>query len=182
MRARRAHGPVARRGRSRVPGRVAGRGLVAILLTHSVALGAPRVACAGGWGGITPGETTRREVEALYGKPGRERNVVQEGRTVSEWTYLSDRSPTGVSRVVVAFGLIKDGQFLPDLVRAVTLYPDPGAFTVAALRNGWGDPVARGVDDSSGRTLLRYAEGLVVALDQTGRFAEVMMFAPLPRR
>ncbi len=33
----------------------------------------PRGAAAEAWGGITPGESTRRDVEALYGRPSRER-------------------------------------------------------------------------------------------------------------
>lgn len=161
---------------------VAAQRILGALLIIGVALGAAGHAGAAGWGRVVPGDTTRRDVETIYGKPSREGSVVEDGRTGSEWTYLSDRCPQGVNRMVVAYGLIRNGQFVPDLVRALTLYPDAGVFTEAALSNGWGEPVQTGTDDSSGRALLRYAEGLWVALDRTGRYAEVMTFAPAPRR
>ena len=84
--------------------------------------------------------------------------------------------------MVVAFGLFREGQFRPDLVRAVTFYPEAGVFTLAALTNGWGEPVATATDASTGRTILRYDGGPLVALDRTGRWAEVMTFPPAPPR
>lgn len=158
------------------------RRVVALALAAGLVLGAATRVDAAGWAQIVPGESRRRDVEAVYGKPSRERSVVEEGRTVSEWTYTSDKCPKGVSRMVIAYGLILDGQFGPDVVRSLTVYPDPGAFSEAALTNGWGEPVRRGIDDASGRTLLGFAEGLIVALDRTGKYAEVMVFAPVPKR
>jgi hypothetical protein len=152
-----------------------------VLIAGLVLVATPR-GDAAGWAQIVPGESKRRDVEAAYGKPSRDRTVVEEGRTVGEWTYLSDKCPKGVNRMVIAWGLIVDGQFVADVVRALTVYPDAGAFSESALRNGWGEPVRRGIDDTTGRTLLGFSEGLIVALDRTGSYAEVMLFAPVAKR
>ena len=94
------------------------------------------------WGGITPGETTRPGVETLYGRPSRERTLVEEGRTVAEWTYAGERAPQGLERMVVSFGLMVSGRFVPDVVRSLTLYPKPHVFSLRSISNGWGTPDA----------------------------------------
>lgn len=149
-----------------------------------IVLGAVTVAgpvAAASWGGITPGETTRREVETQYGPPSRERIVVEEGRTLPEWTYTSERTPRGVTRMVVSFGLIRAGAFVPELVRSLALYPEARVFSVRSLTNGWGEPIVTGTEDQTGRRVHRYSGGLLVILDKTGDWAEVMLFAPAPR-
>ena len=160
------------------------RRAIGLLLLVGLALGPGgfRLARAAGLARITPGESTRKDVEAEYGKPSRDATVVQEGRTVAEWTYAAGRAPKGFTRMVIAFGLLREGQFQPDLVRALTLYPEAGVFTLATLANGWGEPVATATDASTGRIIHRYAGGLLVALDRTGRWAEVMTFPPGPPR
>ena len=42
--------------------------------------------------------------------------------------------------------------------------------------------MATATDASTGRTILRYDGGPLVALDRTGRWAEVMTFPPAPPR
>src|SRR5262249_20280496 len=69
-------------------------------------LGIVRNLGAENWGGLTPGESTRAQVEALYGRPSRERPLTEEGRTVAELTYAADRAPRGLERMVVSFGLM----------------------------------------------------------------------------
>ncbi|MBI4012593.1 MAG: hypothetical protein HY359_09815 [Candidatus Rokubacteria bacterium] len=139
----------------------------------------PLLARAASWGGITPGETLRRDVEARYGKPSRERTVTEEGRTAPEWTYVGERAPQGMERMVVSFGLIRGTAFAPDLVRAVTLYPRPGVFRVKVVSEGWGKPDAIGTDEQTGRPAFRYdAKGLLVIFDRTGEWAEIMVLAP----
>jgi hypothetical protein len=138
-------------------------------------------ATAASWGGITPGETTRQQVEAVYGRPTRDRTEVVESRTVPEWTYTGDRMPPGVVRMVLNFGFIRDGAFTPDIVRSITLYTEPRAFTLLALTSGWGEPIAEGIESQTGRRILRYGSGLLAFVDKTGLGAEVMLFAPTPR-
>jgi hypothetical protein len=148
-------------------------GSVLALLAWTVLAGAV------GWGGITPGETLRREVEARYGKPSRERTVAEEGRTGAEWTYTGDQTPKGIERMVVSFGLLKGGLFQPDVVRSLTLYPRRGVFPMKMVADGWGKPDAIGTDEQTGRPAFRYdAKGLLVILDKTGAWAELMVFAP----
>jgi hypothetical protein len=131
------------------------------------------------WGGLTPGQTTRPEVERLYGRPSRERTMVEEGRTVTEWTYAGERAPHGMERVVVAYGDLVGGRFVPDVVRAVTLYPKPRVFSFRAIMNGWGKPDAIGTEEATGRQALHYrTQGLFIILDKSESWAEVLVFGP----
>jgi hypothetical protein len=142
------------------------------------------LAAAGGvgaesWGGLTPGETTRQGVERLYGRPTRERTLVEEGRTVTEWTYAADRAPRGVERMVISFGLLAGDRFAPDVVRAVALYPRPHVFSLRAITNGWGTPDAIGTEEATGRQSFHYrAKGLLIILDKTQSWAEFLLFGP----
>ena len=146
-----------------------------------VALATAGPASAETWAGITPGETTRQEVEARHGRPTRERMLVEEGRTVPEWTYLTDRAPRGLDRMVVSFGFLRPEGFTADVVRAVVIYPKPRVFTLEAIGDGWGTPDAIGTDEQTGRPAFRYdARGLLIILDRTGAWAEVLLFAPTP--
>jgi hypothetical protein len=131
------------------------------------------------WGGITPGETTQAGVEKLFGRPSRERPLVDEGRTVAEWTYAEDRAPKGLIRMVVNYGLMANGRFVPDVVRSVTLYPKPRAFPVRIVFDGWGEPDAIGTEEASGRPSFQYrSRGLLVVFDKTGAWAELLLFGP----
>ena len=166
-------------GPRRPPRRLRGPCLAALLVLALAAW--PTASHAAAWGGITPGQTKRPDVEARYGKPSRERMVTEEGRTTAEWTYVGDRVPQGVDRMVVSFGLVRGGTFVPDVVRALTLYPKRAVFSVPILVQGWGKPDAIGTDSQSGRPAFRYdAMGLLVLLDKTGAWAEMMVFAPEP--
>jgi hypothetical protein len=152
-------------------------GLACLLL----AAGVPALAAS--WGGITPGETMRQEVEARYGAPSRTQTVTEEGRTSAEWTYVGERAPRGLERMVVGYGLLRGTAFVPDVVRVLTLYPKPGVFRVQVLAQGWGKPEALGSDERTGRSAMRYdTQGLLVILDKTGQWAETMVFAPQPKR
>ena len=131
------------------------------------------------WGGLAPGETTRTGVEALFGRPSRERTLVEEGRTVAEWTYAAERAPRGLERMVISFGFLLGGRFAPDVVRAVTLYPKPHVFSLRAITNGWGTPDAIGTEEATGRPSFQYrTRGLLIILDKTGSWAEFLLFGP----
>ena len=131
------------------------------------------------WGGLTPGETTRAGVETLFGRPSRERALVEEGRTVPEWTYAAERAPQGLERMVVSFGLQVGGRFAPDVVRAVTLYPKPRVFSLRAIAGGWGSPDTIGTEEATGRPSFHYRTlGLLIILDRTGAWAELLLFGP----
>jgi hypothetical protein len=148
------------------------------LVAAAVALSAAD-ARAENWGGLTPGETGRSGVEALYGKPSRERSLVEEGRTVAEWTYAGERAPRGLERMVVSFGFIVGGRFAPDIVRSVGLYPKPHVFSLRAISTGWGTPDGIGTEEATGRPSFHYrTQGLLIILDKTGAWAEFMLFGP----
>jgi hypothetical protein len=104
--------------------------------------------------------------------------VVEEGRTTPEWTYSGDRAPRGLERMVVQFGLLRPQGFLPDVVRALTLYPKPRMFRTKVIAEGWGTPDAVATEEASGRPAMRWKDGLFVIMDKTGEWAEVMVFGP----
>jgi hypothetical protein len=149
-----------------------------------VVLGALLLASVGdvgaeSWGGMTPGETNRAGVERLYGRPSRERSMVEEGRTVTEWTYAGERAPQGLERMVISFGLDAGGRFSPDLIRALTLYPKPHVFSFRSVSSGWGPPDAVGTEESTGRPSFHYRTlGLLIIFDKTGSWAEFLLFGP----
>jgi hypothetical protein len=131
------------------------------------------------WGGLTPGETLRSGVESLYGRPSRERPLVEEGRTVMEWTYAGDRAPRGVERMVIGFGLASGATFNPDVVRSIAIYPKPHVFSLRAISNGWGPPDAVGTEEATGRPSFHYrTRGLLIIFDKTGAWAEMLLFGP----
>lgn len=131
------------------------------------------------WGGLTPGETTRADVERLYGRPSRERSTVEESRTVAEWTYAGERAPQGLERMVISFGLEAGGRFAPDVVRSLALHPKPHVFSFRAVSNGWGPPDAVGTEESTGRPSFHYRkQGLLIIFDKTGSWAELLLFGP----
>jgi hypothetical protein len=145
------------------------------------ALAVTRDLGAESWGGLTPGETLRGGVESLYGKPSRERSLVEEGRTVAEWTYAGDRAPRGLERMVINYGLTSGAAFNPDVVRAIVLYPKPHVFSMRSISNGWGPPDAVGTEEASGRPSFHYRKrGLLIIFDKSGSWAEVLLFAPHP--
>jgi hypothetical protein len=149
-----------------------------LVLTVAV-LGAAGDAAAETWGGLTPGETLRGGVESLYGKPSRERSLVEEGRTVAEWTYAGDRAPRGLERMVVNYGLASGATFNPDVVRAIVLYAKPHVFSMRSISDGWGPPDAVGTEESTGRPSFHYrTRGLLIIFDKSGSWAEVLLFGP----
>jgi hypothetical protein len=164
--------------RLEVAGRTRFRGALWLALTLAF-LAAGGDVGAEGWGGITPGETTRTGVEGLYGRPSRERTMVDEGRTVAEWTYAEDRAPRGLTRMVIAYGLMVGDRFAPDVVRSLVLYPKPQVFTVPAISSGWGAPDAVGTEEATGRSSFHYrTRGLLIIFDKTGSWAELLLFGP----
>jgi hypothetical protein len=137
------------------------------------------LASAAGWGGIVPGQTTRREVEARYGRPTRERQVTEGVLVGAEWTYSGDRAPRGLERMVVGLGLVQSTGFAPDVVRSLTIHPKPRVFPLLMITSGWGKPDAIGTDEPSGRQALRWEQkAMLVLLDRSGQYAEVIVFGP----
>jgi hypothetical protein len=154
------------------------RGLAAAVAATILWLAAV-AAEAAGWGGITPGTSRRAEVEGRFGRPTEERSVTEGGLTGAEWTYAGTRAPAGLERMVVGFGLLGPGGFVPELVRMLVLYPKPRVFTVIELVTGWGKPDGIGTEERTGRSLLRWeSAGILAYLDVSGEYAEVLVFAP----
>jgi hypothetical protein len=122
------------------------------------------VASGASWGGIVPGETGRAEVMDRYGEPSEESRSKIGQHESTAWTYEGTRAPTGLIRMVVEFGILKDGKYAPDVVRTFRIEPKPGVFERRHVVLGWGTPDRGGMQD--GVPVLIYKSGLTVYFDQ----------------
>ena len=160
-------------------------GMRAIRLIAAVlglALGLPVAACALGWGGIDPAETTIEQVRERYGAPSKETKQKVESYDTTTWIYEAGNAPAGIKRMVVDFGILKPDGYKPNLVRIFTIEPNPSIFAVQTVIDGWGLPTAAG--DQDGYPTMLYEAGLVVVFDKQTLWVESMIFTvpqPLPR-
>jgi hypothetical protein len=147
---------------------------VAIVLIALLALVGP--ASGAEWGAIVPAVSTMDGVRAQYGGPTRTENQKLEGYDTTSWIYEGAQAPTGMSRMVVEFGLLQAGGFQRGLVRALRLEPHPGIFTRDMVLTGWGLPTA--FSKQGGNDSFFYKEGLLVVFDKEAWSAVSMVFTP----
>ncbi|MGH7311736.1 MAG: hypothetical protein ACREJV_01090 [Candidatus Rokuibacteriota bacterium] len=143
-----------------------------------VALGLALVSAmaeAAEWGGIKPGESTMETVRARYGPPSSTKTEKTDGYDTTQWGYESPRTPAGIQRLVVDFGLLGAGVFRPQVVRTFRLEPKPGIFTRPTVLAGWGEP-ERSSPVGEVPLWFFYATGLVVYFDKKGWEVESMVF------
>jgi hypothetical protein len=132
------------------------------------------------WGLIRPGVSTTETVRAKYGAPSRVDRQKVENYDTENWVYEEAQAPVGVQRMTVEYGLLHDGKYRPDVVRALRLEPKPGTFNRGVVTNGWGFPDRMGHENEN--DIFLYREGLVVYFDQSGWNARLMVFTlPQPR-
>jgi hypothetical protein len=152
-----------------------------IVVVLGLALALPESACAAGWGGIEPGETTIEQVRERYGAPSKETKQKVENYDTMTWTYEAAKAPTGMNRMVVDFGILKPDGFKPNVVRVFVIEPKPNIFAVQTVLDGWGLPSATG--DQDGYPTLLYEAGLVAVFNKERLWAESISFTvpqPLP--
>ena len=153
---------------------------IAVVLALALAL--PASACAAGWGGIEPGETTFEQVRERYGAPSKETKQKVENYDTITWIYEADKAPAGMSRMIVDFGILKPDGYKPNLVRVFVIEPKPSIFAIQTIVDGWGLPAAAG--EQGGFPTMVYEAGLVVVFDKNTLWAESMTFTvpqPLPQ-
>ncbi|HEY3099296.1 MAG TPA: hypothetical protein VGL14_10335 [Methylomirabilota bacterium] len=131
-------------------------------------------ATAAEWGAIQPGTSTMDSVRAQYGGPTRTETEKVEGYDTTTWIYEGTRAPTGLTRMVVDFGLLQAGGFQRAVVRALRLEPHRGVFTRDAVLAGWGRPT--GVSKEGGSDSFFYEDGLLVIFDKDAWYAVSMLF------
>ena len=154
--------------------------LVAAVLGLALAL--PAAADAASWGGIEPGDTTLEQVRERYGAPTKETKQKVESYDTTTWIYEAGKSPAGIRRMVVDFGILKPDGFKPDLVRVFVIEPNPSIFAVQTVIDGWGLPTAAG--EQGGYPTMLYEAGLIVVFDKQTLWVESMTFTvpqPLPQ-
>jgi hypothetical protein len=152
------------------------RRLRLIAAALALALALPAVAGAASWGGIEPGATTLEQVRERYGAPSKETKQKVETYDTTTWIYEGPKAPTGISRMVVDFGILKPDGFKPNVVRLFVLEPKSSIFAVQTIVDGWGLPSAAG--DEGGFSSMLYDEGLVVVFDKQTLWAVSMTFTP----
>jgi hypothetical protein len=136
------------------------------------------VAAAADWGGIVPAETTREAVKAQYGEPSKESKRKVEKHDSTEWVYEGARAPSGIIRMVLEFGIVKDGRYQPNIVRTFRLEPRPGVFQRRHVVLAWGKPDRGGTQD--GVPVLLYKSGLTVYFDKDIINATALWFTAPP--
>jgi len=113
--------------------------------------------------------------EALVsGRPTRTETQKVDGYDTTTWIYEGTQAPTGLTRMVVDFGLLRAGGFQRATVRALRLEPHPGVFTRDAVLTGWGRPT--GVGKEGGVDSFFYEDGLLVIFDKEAWSAVSMLF------
>jgi len=128
------------------------------------------------WGMIDPGRSTMDEVRRHYGEPTSTSTEKEESYTTTRWVYEGDKAPSGMTRMVVDFGLLEPGGYRPQVVRSLLLHPKPGAFNRSVVMQGWGMPTAAGAQ--SGSPAYMYEEGLFISFDPDGWEVSSMLFTP----
>ena len=151
-----------------------------VLVTALIVLVAAGLAGAAEWGLIQPGVSTTQSVRAQYGAPSKIERQKIDTYDTETWIYQDDRAPTGIVRLTVEFGLLHDGKYRADVVRAFQLEPHGSTFNRGVVGNGWGVP------DRAGRQgneeFFLYKEGLLVYFDEGGWNVRLMVFTlPQPR-
>lgn len=151
-----------------------------VLVAPLVVLLAVRPAAAAEWGLIQPGVSTTQSVRAQYGTPTKIERVKVENYDTEKWIYEDDRAPTGIVRLTVDYGLVKDGKYLPDVVRSFELEPHGATFNRGIVSNGWGIPDR--VGRQGNEDVFLYKDGLLVYFAENGWTVRLMVFTlPQPR-
>ena len=148
----------------------------ALVTAALMVLGACAPVAAAEWGTITPGASTMDTVRAQYGGPTRTETQKVEGYDTTSWVYEGAQAPTGMTRMVVDFGLLQAGGFQRSLVRAFRLEPHRGVFTRDTVLAGWGRPTGFGKEGDNNSFF--YADGLLVIFDKDAWSAITMVFTP----
>jgi hypothetical protein len=146
------------------------------LAALGLALVAGIPAHAAEWGSIVPGSSTMESVRAQYGGPTKTETQKVETYDTASWVYEAAQAPSGVTRLVVDFGILGAGGYRRDVVRSFKLEPKPNVFNRPIVLNGWGPPDRVGKQEDG--EVFVYAQGLVVIFDKAGWDARTLMFTP----
>lgn len=128
------------------------------------------------WAAIDPGHSTAEDVRARFGSATRTEAQKLEGHDAAQWIYEGGQAPAGMRRLVVEFGLMVDGAYRKDVVRALRLEPKPGIFTRRVIVSGWGEPPHVGRENEA--EVFVYPDGLLVYFDKDGWDARLVLFTP----
>ena len=128
------------------------------------------------WGGIVPATSTTETVRAQYGGPTKSQTQKIDNYDTSTWVYEGAQAPTGMTRMVVEFGLLQAGSYRKDVVRSFTLEPKHGIFHRRIVLLAWGTPARVGKHGDA--EVFYYPGGLVVTFDKDGFDAQTLVFTP----
>lgn len=145
---------------------------VAVVVIMLLALDGP--AAAAEWGGLVPAASTMDSVRGQFGAPTRTESQKVDGYDTTTWIYEGTVAPTGMSRMVVEFGLLQAGGFQRNVLRSFRLEPHPGVFTRETVLSGWGRPT--GISEQASGDSFYYEDGLVVVFDKEAWSAVNMVF------
>jgi len=87
------------------------RAPLVLVAAVTVVVAAAGLVDAAEWGLIQPGVSTTQSVRAQYGTPSRMDRQKIDNYDIEKWIYQDDRAPTGIVRLTVEFGLLRDGKY-----------------------------------------------------------------------
>ena len=156
------------------------RAPLVLVAAVTVVVAAAGLVGAAEWGLIQPGVSTTQSVRAQYGTPSRMDRQKIDNYDIEKWIYQDDRAPTGIVRLTVEFGLLRDGKYQPEVVRVFELEPHGGTFNRGIVSSGWGLPDRIG--QQGNEEVFLYKEGLLVYFAENGWNVRLMIFTlPQPR-
>ena len=145
-------------------------GALGLLLLLATAAG------AADWGQIKPGVSTQAEVRARYGAPTRETPQKVESYDTLQWTYEGAQAPSGISKMIVDFGLLTPSGYKKEVVRTFRLEPKADIFNRKLVMDGWGPPTRVGKEGDA--EFFLYEQGLLVYFAPDAKQVTVMIFTP----
>jgi len=131
---------------------------------------------AADWGQIKPGVSTQADVRARYGAPTRETPQKVESYDTLQWTYEGALAPSGITKMIVDFGLLTPSGYKKEVVRTFRLEPKGDVFNRKLVIDGWGPPARMGKEGDA--EFFLYEQGLLVYFGPDGKQATVMIFTP----
>jgi hypothetical protein len=131
---------------------------------------------AADWGQIQPAVTTQPEVRGRYGAPTRETPQKIEGYDSIQWVYEGAQAPTGITKMIVDFGLLTASGYRKELVRTFRLEPKHDIFNRKLIMDGWGPPSRVGAEGDL--EFFLYEVGLLVYFGKDKSDVVVMIFTP----
>ena len=138
----------------------------ALALTAAASLLAPALAAAKPWKGVTPGKSTRADVESRWGKPPLLKEKA--GDCAATLTYNADQKPEGAKEVQVCVDAAGK-------VTQLRVFPD-AELDRGTVEEAFGDEYRKKLSDEFIPYWHYEKDGLVVFFEKGGKKVKVLLY------